>query len=481
MKNIKPPKISLSKNRLSSKKNPLETGAHLAEQRLKGDIEYTDPSNNLIGEIAGQLHEGFRGQKNDLDSIASGFFKGIQNVTKFNKMFENDKKYQEYQKVMDYFQEVNNQKVIQQQYHDKMEQAQEKLRPEALAYFQNTRKDPQTADISGRNMWDKYKELTGETGEWRGWTPMDQNIAMIEDEDGVHLIDIRPLLLGDQYTENEIATLGQDYQNRLQEERQRYDQEMALENRKVRSGEALNQKRMGVYDAQINKLNNEPFSAEVNGEGDEVPLARMGKKFADEWQKTAVKEISQIPINERAIGTVQEMKEVFNAYPEIGSSFLNLIVNDGNINGWFNTISRRFANQGELAAAEKLKKLSNDLNLSTVMGIQGKAATDILKQAIAAASPSGRLTKEAFNSIAESWENRAEHNIKRAQLIEDSLSRGMYPRNLEGNLRSVPLQIPPQQTQTPLSPQNDSYIIEDENGEKIQVTPEQYNLLMNQV
>lgn len=489
MREVKPPKISSSRNKLSSKTNPLDTAANLAEKRLKAGIENSAPYNTLIGDVAGQLSEGFKGD-NDFDSIASGFFQGIQNVTKFNKMFENDKKYQEYQKVLDYFQQVNNQKLQQQQYHDKLENAQEQLRPMALAYFGNQKKDPQTAFISGQQMWNKYKELTGEPGEFLGWTPLDQNIAMIKGNDGeVELLDIRPLLLGDQYTENQIAALDQDYLNKLQEERQRYDQEMALEDRKVRSGEALNRKRMDVYDAQINKLNpveqQSVAASETPEDENIVPLEKMGKKFAEEWQKMAAKEISQVPLNRRALTTTKEMRKIFKKYPDIGSSFVNVLLNGGSIKGWLNVIGKKISDQGELAAAQELEKLSGDLNLATVLGMPAKAVTDILKNTITAAAPSGLTTLEAFEKVADSWDDRADYNIRRANLIEKDISQGNYRRNLEDALSNLQSPRPTQQMQTPVVPSqakdDGSYTTEDENGEKIQLTPEEYRLLQNQL
>lgn len=441
MKKVNPPKISSSRNKLSSKTNPLETAASLAEKRLKGGQENYDPYNSVIGEVSGQLSEGLRGPKNDIGSFASGLFQGINNVTKFNKMFENDKKYQEYQKVMNYFQEVNNQKLQQQEYHDKLENVQEQLRPLALAYFGNQKKDPQTAFISGQQMWNKYTDLTGETGKFLGWTPLDQNIAMIERDGEVELLDIRPLLLGDQYTENQIAALDQDYQNKIQEERQRYDQEMALEDRKVRSGEALNRKRMDVYDAQINKLNPvEPQSvaaSETPEDENIVPLEKMGKKFAEEWQKMAAKEISQVPMNRRALTTTKEMRKIFKKYPDIGSSFVNVLLNGGSIKGWLNVIGKKISDQGELAAAQELEKLSGDLNLATVLGMPAKAVTDILKNTITAAAPSGLTTLEAFEKVADSWDDRADYNIRRANLIEKDISQGNYRRNLEDALSNT--------------------------------------------
>ena len=170
----------------------------------------------------------------------------------------------------------------------------------------------------------------------------------------------------------------------------------------------------------------------------EVPLQTMGKTFANDWGKLASKEISQIPINQRTIETVQNMRDIFEKHPNIGASFLNMIDNEEGKteNSFWNILTRQFVNQDELSAVQQLKKLSNDLNLSTVMGLPGRSGTDIMKKAIKASSPSGRLTHDSFNKIADSWSKRANENIQHAKLIENSLSRGMYPMFGEGEINN---------------------------------------------
>jgi hypothetical protein len=121
-------------------------------------------------------------------------------------------------------------------------------------------------------------------------------------------------------------------------------------------------------------------------------------------------------------------------------------------NSFWNILMRQFASNEELSAIQELKKLSNDLNLSTVMGLPGRSGTDIMKRAIKAASPSGRLTYDAFSKIADSWTKRAQENIQRAKIIEDSLTRGMYPKNIDSVSLSLPIQ---DQENSDINPQSD--------------------------
>lgn len=340
MKNITPPKISSSRNKLSSKNNPLDTAANLAEKRLKAGIEHNDPYNSLIGDVAGQFHDKLKGSANDFDSVASGFFEGIQNVTKFNKMFENDKKYKEYQGVLNYFQEVNNEKLKQQQYHDKLENAQEQLRPMALAYFGNQKKDPQSAFISGQKMWNKYAELTGDTGKFLGWTPLDQNIAMIEHDGEVELLDIRPLLLGDQYSENQIAALDQDYQNKIQDERLENQRKYELEERKVGNQDRLTSAQIQKINSDIEhnptRIDNSVLRNEIAAKNYELKKEQFETKHADIL-------IPQIESYQRFNKIADRAKEVINRNPGILNSLTSVAWKRIDEPGYLDTAVKNFA------------------------------------------------------------------------------------------------------------------------------------------
>ena len=220
-----------------------------------------------------------------------------------------------------------------------------------------------------------------------------------------------------------------------------------------RAHDLTNQHHIGTLDLHREELNlkkrrlsrflaAQAVNSSVSPSGiNEVPLQKMGKQFANDWGKLVVKEISQIPINQRTVSTVQEMKDIFEKYPNIGSSFLNMIDNEEGKteNSFWNMLAKKVVNDDELSAVQQLKKLSNDLTLSTVKGLSGTSATDIMKKAVKASSPSGRLTHDSFNKIADSWSKRANENIRHAKLIENSLSRGMYPMSGEVEINPSPL------------------------------------------
>lgn len=435
MAKVTPPKVASRKD-YSKTSDPYSNALSLAEKRYTAATSRVEPTDyNLAGNIAGKISNNLKGSSNKWSKLLGGFAEGVETSAQFAKLFDDDKKYKAYENSLNFFEAANMAKLEQQQYHDKMQNAQQQLAPEALAYYQNRNKDPQTAQIAGSQMWLKWKDLTGSQGDFLGWLPTDENIAMIKMNDKVSMVDIRPLFFGDQYTQNEIATLGQDYQNRLQDERQENQRKYELEERKTSSLENVNNKRGALYDTQAQKTLGEANAGSPveSANANEVPLASMGKKFSEKWQESVAKEISQIPTNERTIETVEEMKDIFNKYPDIGTSFLNAVAGASSDESLFNIIARGLANftdPDQYNAVRELEKLSSDLELSTVMGLPGKTATDILKRAIQKASPNGKLPAGAFNMIADSWAKRAQENLMRARTNEDGLTRGMYIRNL---------------------------------------------------
>lgn len=178
---------------------------------------------------------------------------------------------------------------------------------------------------------------------------------------------------------------------------------------------------------------------EMPSEG--ISIASLPKTTQNEFGRMVLKHKQQIPMNKRAIDTINEMEEIFAEHPNIGDSFVNLI--EGQEETIRGSLARLGADKKTLTAIQRLKKLSADLNLSTVMGLPAKAATDLLKQTIRSAAPGGRLTHDAFKHIAESWKKRAEDNIEEATNYEQAWKKGYIPLEKEREKITKPTVVAP--------------------------------------
>ena len=154
----------------------------------------------------------------------------------------------------------------------------------------------------------------------------------------------------------------------------------------------------------------------------ETPFESLEPAARTEYQKTVQKKIQEIPVNQRAIETINKMKAIFKKHPNIGSSWIQ-ILNGNKDSGFKNLFFRKMSDPEELAALEMLTKYGSDLGLSTIYSVPSKMATDLLKNMINNAGPNGKLTKKAFDQIAEEWLQRANGNIRLAKKYEDSLHR----------------------------------------------------------
>jgi hypothetical protein len=201
----------------------------------------------------------------------------------------------------------------------------------------------------------------------------------------------------------------------------------------------------------------------------EVPLSKYGREFVKKWETRVADEVGKIPVNKQTLNTIEEMRDIFNKYPKIGESFLNILVSSEP--NTFELIGRQleglFRSGDEIAAIQQLEKLSADLNLSTITGLTGVRPTDIMKKEIKRAAPSGRLKASAFNKIADSWEKKAHTNIERAERFEDALSRGMYVKSGSKQKESpqemaIPSILPQPQMQEMAPPQDFSQMSTEE-------------------
>jgi hypothetical protein len=156
----------------------------------------------------------------------------------------------------------------------------------------------------------------------------------------------------------------------------------------------------------------------------ETPLSVLEKPARADYQKKVNKVIMDIPQNKRNLETIAKMRKIFKTYPHIGHSWIHMLDGDDQKEaGFWSTLGRKFANKKELAAAQKLKKLTSSLNFGTIQDVGGKTATNMMKQIIKEASVHGRLEKEAFDDIASDLEKKFSKQLTMAQKYKEGLRR----------------------------------------------------------
>jgi hypothetical protein len=158
-----------------------------------------------------------------------------------------------------------------------------------------------------------------------------------------------------------------------------------------------------------------------------------------------LKNFQKIPQNQQGIKTIQEMAKIFADHPDIGQSFIQLL--DTKEDNILTTFGKRYAESkhpGLLTAMQQLRKLASDLSLDVILSVPGKTATDVFKQTVKDAAPNGKLTKEAFGSIAQNWITKATNNIQSATHGLQDLQRGVINA---GSASMISPETPTQQSQ----------------------------------
>lgn len=156
-----------------------------------------------------------------------------------------------------------------------------------------------------------------------------------------------------------------------------------------------------------------------------LPLNTLEKKARADYQNEVVtKGRELIPKNNQALEAIHGMEEVFKRNPNIGSSFVQMLDHPDGKDSFLSIIGRKLGGK-DLEDLQILKKHTNDLNLDTILGITGKAATDLLKRAVQAASPSGKLEYGAFVKNANTWKKKAQGNINLYNARWEGIKNGM--------------------------------------------------------
>ncbi len=415
-KSVKPRGLGGSGNLGSS----IGLGANMESMRYQNQAALPNQNDN-DAQLFSDIGKGFSAPgdrpRGGWRNLGAGIAKGLEYGAKSNAIGERKKNYDKYENVMNYLQEANNAAIEQNKWHEKRESARKEMMPQVLAYIDNIdRLDPQSQRIMAQDMLAQYGEALGEDFKLSAIDGSNPFLMTIQSSKGQQMFDLRSLFAGDEAMQQGIAMKMPEYQMKLQQERQDKERDFQL---KEKALEARYPTKAPVAEGSDS---NQTF--EVNGQNySAITMDRMEKSAKADYQKTVNKSVAQIPINNKAIESIQAMREIFNRNPNIGSALIN-IADSEDENTWPSFLGKKTLSTSERADMEMLKKLSGDLNLSTVLSVPGKSATDLLKQTIKSSAPHGKLTKQAFDKIADSWEKRASENISLALAQAKGMQEG---------------------------------------------------------
>jgi hypothetical protein len=403
--------------------NPLGTAVNIAQQSFKNNSE-TRNKHDDDADFYGSIAKDFNAHRSDAGALLGGFSEGLQHGAKRKSTAKKQESLDKYNRVMEYLQNTVTEATKRNEWYQKREFAKQKYLPQMLTYAQSVNTlDPQSRKMMLDDIMNGYNESIGEDNKVVSIDGSNPFLVTVKNGAGkLTVMDTRNLFDGDPAAQAVLSPLYPQYLEKQQEARKQRE----FENERKADEFELQKFEKGApskYSQQSQEDGPQKF--DYNGhEYDVVPLKGLQKGEITDYGKMVNKAVSQISTNEKAIKAIHDMRVIFERNPNIGESWVNMLSSGDDEDSWTRWISKKVASRQERADMEILKKLSSDLNLSTVLSVPGKSATDILKRAIQASSPTGTLTKQAFDKVSNDWEERAIDNIDTAKAQAHARTKG---------------------------------------------------------
>lgn len=345
--------------------------------------------------------------------IASSLAEGISHGLKSKAIDEKNANHSKFDRVMDYLQQVNNAALEQNSWYENRINAKASLMPQIMSYMNNVNTmDAQSRRFMVQDILEQYGNSIAENFKLVSMDGTNPFIATIESSKGYEVFDMRSLVQDNPMGKELVAEKMPEFQIGLQEQRANNEREALMQQQAMAQNPQKNEQNIPQSN-EITNADNSPTAdggLEDHGNYYALSMDNMGQAAQDEYEKGVIASAKQVKVNTRVIEGIKRMQEVFKEYPNIGTSYINMI-NSGDEEHWDNWLKKNIVDKDELTALQLLRKESSSLVLSTVLGVPGKTATDLLKRSIMNAAPNGKLTFKAFDNISNTWINDATENI----------------------------------------------------------------------
>lgn len=357
-------------------------------------------------------------------NFGAGITKGLEYGAKSKAIGERKENYDKYEKVMNYFQEVNNAAVEQNQWYEKREGARKELMPQVLAYMDNIeRLDPQSQRIMAQDMLAQYGSAIGEDFKLSSIDGSNPFLMTIQSEKGQQLFDLRSMFAGDEAVQQSIAMKMPAYQEKLQQERADKDREFNLKEDKL----ALEEQYMpDKYAVQREKL------AETTRRNDQNAI-KSDMKLNDTLGK-------KIDASREFLTIAPKMEQIVREHPDIFQSAIDATWRESGEPGFINNMlkdAQNSWNPDKVAALTSMVKYINKMTLDVANGF---ARPNMFIEKIGSkAVPNLDMNPQGFLKVLEEMKQENETSIKnnqrRLKLFEQQEGKPLsqdYQKSTEG-------------------------------------------------
>lgn len=401
------------------KPDPLITGEHIAGQQYQAQLgmpKKQDVDAEMYKDIRSSLGEKPRGWR----AAAAGFTRGLEQGSKLSALEERKDDLKKYNKVMDYFQEVNNHALERKEEFEVEEKAKRAALPYALSYIKNySQYDPVTQKEAMQKIVDISNGITGDNIEIIAVDGKDGTQATARDRDtGEVAFFSLNQLFPEEALQAEAATSLPSYQLKLQEQRQQRE----IENQLARD-------QLGI----------QRFNAETNRMGMQNKYSDSGRpdEFTKQLSKEEGKQVIQFRNDiiqdkkaaDKLKDVVKDIKEAINS---------GAATNEGQLSRITNYLGTSYG--GKKATATQIMDMAAGSLIPRIKEAFGGRVTNTdLEFAEKHMLPGQHLSKEAnmkFLNGLEKFIQKKENEFKRSEEIIRQ-NNGQIPRDYVSRLNEV--------------------------------------------
>lgn len=401
------------------KPDPLITGEHIAGQQYQAQLgmpKKQDVDAEMYKDIRSSLGEKPRGWR----AAAAGFTRGLEQGSKLSALEERKDDLKKYNKVMDYFQEVNNHALERKEEFEIDEKVKSASLPHVVSYFQNY---PQYDAVAKKEHMQKIadigNQMTGSNIEILAVDGQDGTRATARDRDSGEVVFFTlNSLFPEEVIQAEAAKSLPSYQLKLQEERKQRE----IENQLARD-------QLGV----------QRFNAETNRMGMQNKYSDSGRpdEFTKQLSKEEGKQVIQFRNDiiqdkkaaDKLKDVVQDIKEAINN---------GAATNEGQLSRIFNYLGTSYG--GDTATSTQIMELAAGNLIPRIKEAFGGRVTNTdLEFAEKHMLPGQHLSKEAnmkFLNGLEKFIQKKENEFKRSEEIIRQ-NNGQIPRDYVSRLNEA--------------------------------------------
>lgn len=394
--------------------DPMSAGVNMEQQSLNNAVnvrnEYDDDAELFtnLSKIGGDKPRG--GAANFITGLAEGAAYGSKTKSTEKKQEALSK----YDKVLDYFRQVNNQAMEMKEWYQKREFAKQKYMPQVMAYAENINKlDPQSQRMMAQGILDGWNRTTGDDYKLNTIDGSDPFVMTISSDKGTQIIDIRDLFAGDEVLQQRLAMKTPEYQMKLQQERQDKDREFKLKEDKL----ALeSQYAPEKYAVQREKLEQTTRRNDQNA-------VKMDTKLSETLGK-------KIDSSREFLTIVPKMEDIIKNHPDIFQSAIDATWRENEEPGYIDNLVKDVQNKWNPEKVAALTSMVKYINKMTLDVANGFARPNMFIEKIGSkAVPNLDMNPQGFLKVLQEMKQENETSIKnnlaRFDLLKSDMDNGL--------------------------------------------------------